>query len=71
MMERILAWTGDRAGELGRPELEGAGQVSQWSASGGHCDIVTMSGEQPGHTDVCPVPAGDDGGGGLEEGGTH
>ena len=29
MMERILAWTGDREGELGRPELEGAGQVSQ------------------------------------------
>ena len=29
MMERILAWTGDRAGDLGRPELQGAGQVSQ------------------------------------------
>ena len=29
MMERILAWTGDKAGELGRPELQGAGQVSQ------------------------------------------
>ena len=33
MMERILAWTGDRAADLGRPELEGAGQVSQ-QASG-------------------------------------
>ena len=34
MMERLLAWTGDRAGELGRPELEGAGQVIM--RSGGH-----------------------------------
>lgn len=33
MMERILAWTGDRAGELGRPELQGAGQVSQEARS--------------------------------------
>ena len=31
MMERILAWTGDRAGDLGRPELEGAGEVPRQS----------------------------------------
>lgn len=41
MMERILAWTGDRAADLGRPELEGAGQVSQ--ASGQYQEIsVTL-----------------------------